>query len=209
MLKCKAIHWRTGVVLSLAALATGWTAMTQAGPGCMNGSQYMTRGYYPYSPMGPQPAYGPTAAYGPYAGPARGMTAPAYARPMPAQRNTPVVADKPAMPAAVNAGAVQPTRTAATTEDKSPAESVTVRIDGMRFEPENLTVKPGTRVTWIQGSRMPHTITGNDSVLRSNTLYTGQQFSHTFGEAGRYDYSCSFHPSMKGSITVEDTGVDS
>jgi plastocyanin len=76
----------------------------------------------------------------------------------------------------------------------------------MRFEPSSITVKPGTTVTWIHTSSMRHTVTGNADGPRSSTLYGGQQYSHTFDAAGRYDYACDFHPSMKGSVTVEASG---
>jgi plastocyanin len=88
------------------------------------------------------------------------------------------------------------------------AEKVTVRISGMRFEPQNITVKPGTTVTWIHGSSMPHTISGNTEGLRSTTLYRNQTFSHTFDQEGRFDYICDLHPGMKGSVTVEGSGSD-
>ena len=88
-------------------------------------------------------------------------------------------------------------------------ENITVRIDGMRFDPENITVKPGTTVTWLHGSQMPHTVSGNADGLRSGTLYKGQQFSHTFNTTGSYSYFCGLHPSMTGSVVVEEMGTDS
>ena len=69
-------------------------------------------------------------------------------------------------------------------------------------------MRPGTKVTWIHASSMPHTVTGSADGLRSSTLYSGQQYSHTFDATGRYDYACDFHPSMKGSVTVEVSGRD-
>jgi len=88
-------------------------------------------------------------------------------------------------------------------------DSVSVRINGMRFEPANITVKPGATVTWIDASQMPHTVSGQSGGLRSSSLYNGQKFGHTFDHAGRYDYLCDLHPSMKGSVVVEDAARDS
>jgi plastocyanin len=56
---------------------------------------------------------------------------------------------------------------------------------------------------------MPHSISGETGGLRSNTLNRGQQFSYTFDQTGRFDYVCGLHPSMKGSIVVEGSGLDS
>ena len=74
----------------------------------------------------------------------------------------------------------------------------------MRFEPATITVQPGTTVTWIQEDGAPHTVTGKNGQLQSDTLMGGQRFSHTFDEAGSYDYACNFHPMMKGTVVVEE-----
>ena len=211
-----ATSWRAGIILSLATAAMTGTALTHAGPGCMNGGkQHMARGYHPYSPMGPQPAYGQPAPYGHSAtaanymapAPAMGRMAPRYNQPMMAQRGYPGVVSQPATPAQAKTSPVQPTKVAASVQNKPAGDNVTVRINGMQFQPARLTVKPGTTVTWIQDSRMPHAVSGDADGPRSPTLYSGQKFSHTFDAAGSYNYVCDFHPSMKGSVIVVEDGV--
>jgi amicyanin len=128
---------------------------------------------------------------------------------MTAQQKRPAAIGQPAVPAAVAGNTGHSNRNAASSENTTAGESVTVRINGMRFEPANITVKPGTTVTWVHESRMPHTVSSQSGMLRSSTLYTGQKFSHTFDAEGRYDYLCDLHPSMKGSVVVEDTARDS
>ena len=195
--------------ISLAA-AIGAPGLIHAGPGCMN-DQRMTRGYAPYSPMPPQAGYRQAVPYGRYVMPpahARWMAAPSRG-PMMAQPGNPAFAARPAITPAPVKSAAQPGLTAVSndgSESKPAAETITVRISGMRFEPANLTVKPGTRINWVQGDRMPHTVTGKGNGLRSNTLQSGQTFSYTFNEAGRYDYACDFHPSMRGAVVVEESG---
>jgi len=198
---------RTGIVVSLTAAALIAPQVILAGPGCMN-NQRMSQGYYPYSPMGPQMAYGQRTPYSYYPAPAphAGMMAAPYNRPMTAPQGVPAVV---ARPAAVATNAVQPA-TAPSSGASTPAgETVTVRIDGMRFNPQNITVKPGTTVTWLHGSQMPHTISGNADGMRSGTLYNGQQYSHTFSATGSYNYVCDLHPSMRGSVVVEEAATDS
>jgi amicyanin len=85
-------------------------------------------------------------------------------------------------------------------------DSVTVRINGMRFEPATITVTPGTTVTWLQQSPMPHTVSGTSGALKSSALRSGQRYSHTFDAPGSYDYVCDFHPGMKGRVVVDDSG---
>ena len=198
---------RTGIVLALTAAALVVPEVILAGPGCMN-NQRMSPGYFPYSPMGPQMAYGQRAPYSYYPAPPAhaGMMAGPYNRPMTARQSIPAVVGMPAA-AATNAGERPPAPASGTSTPAT--ESVTVRIDGMRFEPQNITVKPGTTVTWIHGSQMPHTISGNADGMRSGTLYNGQQYSHTFNAAGSYNYSCGLHPSMTGSVVVEEAATDS
>ena len=84
-----------------------------------------------------------------------------------------------------------------------------MHIDGRRSDPENITVKPGTTVTWVHGSQMPHTISGNADGMGSGNLYKGQKYSHTYNATGRYSYVCDLHPSMTGSVVVEQAGTDS
>jgi len=207
MTKFVKTRMRTGIVLSLTAAALIAPQVILAGPGCMN-NQRMSQGYNPYSPMGPQMAYGQRTPYSYYPAPApypRMMATP-YNRPMTAQHSTPAVVGKPAVVAKNN---VQSTPTAASSTSTPAGETVTVRIDGMRFDPQYITVKPGTTVTWVHGSQMPHTISGNADGMRSGTLYNGQQYSHTFKAEGNYNYFCGLHPSMTGSVVVEQAASDS
>ena len=198
---------RTGIVLSLTAAALIAPEVILAGPGCMN-NQRMTQAYYPYSPMGPQMAYGQRAPYAYYPAPAphAGMMAAPYNRPMNAPQGMPAAVARPAA-VATNAAKSNQDDTSGTSTPAT--ETITVRIDGMRFNPEKITVKPGTTVNWLHGSQMPHTVSGNANGLRSSTLYNGQQYSHTFNTTGSYSYFCELHPSMRGSVVVEEATTDS
>ncbi len=198
---------RTGIALSLTAAALIAPQVILAGPGCMN-NQRMAQGYYPYSPMGPQMAYGQRAPYSYYPAPAphAGMMAAPYNRPMTARQSAPADVAKTAV-VATNAAKSNQDDTSGTSTPA--AETITVRIDGMRFDPQKITVKPGTTVTWIHGSQMPHTISGNADGMRSGTLYNGQKYTHTFKSTGNYSYVCELHPSMRGSVVVEEAATDS
>lgn len=207
MSKRIAIDRRAGAIISLAAAALTGASASLAGPGCMGSKQPMGAGYYPPAPMGPHTAYG---AVHPYAGgpaPYRGMMAGPYPRPMPAQWDAPATAAGPThAQTATPQQAAQSTPAAGGSENPGSGETVTVRIDGMRFEPASISVKPGTTVIWVQASGMPHTVTGNGGGPRSGALYNGQTYSHTFDTAGSYDYACDFHPGMRGRVLVEGDG---
>jgi plastocyanin len=171
--------------------------------------QRMSRNVYPYSPMAPQPAYRQMLPYAYQTAPAGTSMrmAPPYYRPMAVQQAGPGMIGKPATPASALTAAEQTSRVAVASDSEPAGETVTVRINGMRFEPANITIKPGTRVTWVQADGMPHIISGKASGMRSNTLYSGQNFSYIFQKPGEYDYVCDLHPSMKGSVVVEEAGT--
>ena len=76
-----------------------------------------------------------------------------------------------------------------------------VRIQNSAFEPEEIQIKVGDAITWKQMDNVPHTVTG-DGGLDSPTLRDGEEYSQTFNKPGRYTYSCSIHPGMKGVVEV-------
>ena len=83
------------------------------------------------------------------------------------------------------------------------AEEATVKIDNFTFAPQRLTVKAGTTVTWINGDDIPHTIASTAKAFRSKVLDTDDKFSFTFATPGAFEYFCSLHPHMTGTIVVE------
>lgn len=88
----------------------------------------------------------------------------------------------------------------------TPVSTVTtINITGFAFSPSALTIKKGTKVTWINKDSAPHTVTSlSGSILNSPTLNTGKSYSFTFTNTGTFDYQCNFHTSMTGSITVTE-----
>lgn len=79
-----------------------------------------------------------------------------------------------------------------------------IGIDNFNFTPAALTVKPGTRVTWINKDDMPHLIVSTKNAWKqSPVLDTDQKFSVTLSKPGTYDYFCALHPKMQGKIVVQ------
>ena len=77
-----------------------------------------------------------------------------------------------------------------------------VTIDNFAFAPATLTVKVGSTVTWTNRDEEPHTVAASDGSFHSPGMGTGATFSHTFSTAGKFDYVCSIHPSMHGTVVV-------
>jgi len=88
----------------------------------------------------------------------------------------------------------------------SAQDEVTVSIQDFFFEPDQITVAPGTTVTWVNDGEEPHTSTADDGTWDSGTLQPGESFSFTFDEPGDYSYLCEIHPDMTATITVSEDG---
>ena len=81
-------------------------------------------------------------------------------------------------------------------------------IDNSCYEPFAAAVDVREKVTWKNLDNLSHTVTsgtpedGPDGVFDSGILANYRYFSHTFEEAGIYDYYCTLHPWMQGMVVV-------
>lgn len=91
----------------------------------------------------------------------------------------------------------------AATSSSEGAEGAVVKIDNFTFNPPRLVVRPGETVTWINEDDIPHTVASTTKLFRSKALDTDDRFSFTFTAPGVYEYFCSLHPHMKGTIVIE------
>ena len=86
------------------------------------------------------------------------------------------------------------------------AQDKTVSIQDFSFSPGQITVAPGTTVTWVNKGPSPHTTTADDGSWDSGTLQQGEDFSFTFDQPGTYTYHCSIHPDMTATVKVSGSG---
>ncbi len=98
------------------------------------------------------------------------------------------------------------TKTSSSTSGASASGGNSVTIKNFAFQPQTLTVKVGTTVTWTNQDSTPHTVQfSNKSIPPSSDLSAGggrSTYSHTFAAAGTYPYICGIHNSMTGTIKV-------
>ncbi len=79
-----------------------------------------------------------------------------------------------------------------------------IEIKDFAFNPQTITVKSGDKITWINRDEEPHTVVSvGKKFQRSSGLDTDQEFSIIAGAPGTYEYFCSVHPKMTGTIIVE------
>jgi len=96
--------------------------------------------------------------------------------------------------------------TSSSASNNAPTATDKVDIANMAFSPADITVKKGTSVTWTNQDSIQHTVTENDgkSGPSSSPLDQGKSYSFTFNDTGTFNYHCSIHPEMIGSVTVTD-----
>src|SRR5260221_13019538 len=82
------------------------------------------------------------------------------------------------------------------------AADATVTIKNFDFAME-VTVTPGSTVTWKNLDGEPHTVASVDGLFRSPALDQNDSFRFTFDKPGTYKYICSIHPRMKAVVTVK------
>jgi plastocyanin len=83
------------------------------------------------------------------------------------------------------------------------AEDTPAKIENFAFVPQYLTVKAGTTITWTNADDIPHVVGSTTKAFKSKVLDTNDKFSFTFTTAGTYEYFCSLHPHMTGTVVVE------
>ena len=99
--------------------------------------------------------------------------------------------DEPSKPAAVAEMAKQPT-----------SASVTIKL--FQYQPGQIEVKAGTKVTWVNEDEIFHTVTAekSESGLNGSLNGKGTNFSYTFDRPGSFAYYCDRHEHMRGEIVV-------
>jgi len=95
----------------------------------------------------------------------------------------------------------------------APERQQTVTVEMLegpnRFEPRDITIAPGTTVTWVDVSGT-HTTNSDTGLWDSGErrLEVGESFSFTFQQPGVYDYYCRPHRNagMVGRVIVSTAG---
>ena len=89
-------------------------------------------------------------------------------------------------------------------DNAGPAENE-VWMQNNAFDPETINISKGTTVKWINKDDVDHTVTGSDGLFDSKTVAGGDTFQHTFDSTGIYDYVCTIHSGMSGTVNVDTT----
>jgi plastocyanin len=77
-----------------------------------------------------------------------------------------------------------------------------VSMKNIQFSPKSLTVKVGQTVTWTNDDSVDHNVIASGGAFKSNTFGHGATFKWKATKAGTFDYTCTIHPGMTGTVTV-------
>lgn len=79
----------------------------------------------------------------------------------------------------------------------------TAVMDGTRFEPQTLRVRPGDVVVWVNKDPFPHTVTAQSGAFDSKNIAPGKSWKYVPRKDGVFAYTCTLHPTMKATLRVE------
>jgi plastocyanin len=70
------------------------------------------------------------------------------------------------------------------------------------YVPETLKIRRGDVVVWINKDPFPHTVTAAGG-FDSGPIAAGKSWRFTAHKAGPFNYVCTLHSNMKGTLEVE------
>ena len=82
------------------------------------------------------------------------------------------------------------------------APEIALQIRDFDYAPRTLEVQTGGRVTWTNEDAVPHTATDRAKQWDTDALAKGASASKTFESTGTFEYYCTIHPSMTGTVIV-------
>ena len=80
--------------------------------------------------------------------------------------------------------------------------SKTVGAYNNKFKPKSVTVKRGTKVTWVIRRGVHNVVSKRGGFLASKVMGKGGKYSKKFSRSGSYPYVCTLHPGMNGKVVV-------
>src|SRR3954447_14401768 len=79
-----------------------------------------------------------------------------------------------------------------------------VSMKGLRFHPDQTTVRVGQKVTWTNDDDIDHNVTATGGAKFMSQAYgPGKTYSYTPRKAGTIKYVCTLHPGMTGKLIVK------
>lgn len=91
----------------------------------------------------------------------------------------------------------------AAASSSSSGGGVAIKMQNIAFDPKDVTVKVGQKVTWTNDDSVDHNVTSQSGEsIKSDNFGKGATFSFTPTKAGTIKYVCTIHPGMTATLTV-------
>lgn len=84
-----------------------------------------------------------------------------------------------------------------------PAATSAISVRDNDFDPQAAEVAVGETVTWTWEGDNDHNVVGDDF---ASDVQADGTFTHTFDRPGTYEYACTLHGGMTGTISVTGGG---
>jgi plastocyanin len=76
--------------------------------------------------------------------------------------------------------------------------------DQLQFSPTSVSIKAGDVLEWDNTGQIAHNVTFDDyQSITSDTMNGGDTYQVKFTQPGTYQFHCTFHPGMNGTVTVQ------
>lgn len=89
-----------------------------------------------------------------------------------------------------------------TTTNETTTPDAGVIIKNYLFVPNNITITQGQTVQWTNRDSIIYDVTFDS--FNSTKLNKYGTYSHTFDEAGTFEYHSSLYPTMRGTVIVKE-----
>lgn len=84
--------------------------------------------------------------------------------------------------------------------EENPGEiGATIRIDGMTWDPAEVTISSGQSIVWDMKAPIDHDLEVGDFL---SPLVSEGEYQMTFDDSGDFDFRCTLHPGMDGVVHV-------
>jgi plastocyanin len=99
---------------------------------------------------------------------------------------------------------LKPTKTATSSPTAQSAAAADITISNFSFSPQTFTVKAGQKVSVLNSDSTEHSLVSDNGSFDTGLLSQGQTGSFTApGTPGTYQFHCSIHTSMTGTLIVQ------
>jgi plastocyanin len=87
------------------------------------------------------------------------------------------------------------------------SSDISIKSGGNEYHPVVVHVQVGDTVTWTNDDRgllqTNHTVTADDGSFDSGAIRERTSFSYVFTAPGSFDYHCTIHAGMSGTVVVQ------